>query len=87
MKSWRPTAVSAHLIQGGAVWGPKGQQGVLDDVRITAGSPGAHCFAGFTQVSGITLPTEHRILPRTPEGQALAEPVLVSIDLSDITFA
>jgi hypothetical protein len=33
------------------------------------------------------LPTKHRILPRTPEGQALTEPLLVSIDLSEITFA
>ncbi|MER6202202.1 hypothetical protein ABT234_33145 [Streptomyces sp. NPDC001586] len=119
--------VSAHLVQGGAVWGLKGRQGVLDDVRIEqwrrlrvvwpahlatrnrvqtvyvdddglirredydvdvmAGSPGAHYIAGFTQVAGITLPTERRILPRTPEGQALAEPLLVSIDLSDLTFA
>ncbi|MER6318235.1 hypothetical protein ABT237_31370 [Streptomyces sp. NPDC001581] len=60
------------------------------DVDIMAGSPGAHYIAGFTQVAGITLPTERRILPRTPEGQALAEPLLVSIDLSDLsdlTFA
>ncbi|MER6253420.1 hypothetical protein ABT224_18910 [Streptomyces sp. NPDC001584] len=57
------------------------------DDDIMAGSPGAHYFAGYTQISGITLPTEHRILPRTPEGQALAEPLLVTIDLSDINFA
>ena len=28
--------VSAHLIQGGALWTAKGQQGVLDDVFVTA---------------------------------------------------
>ena len=33
------------------------------------------------------IPTGHRIFPRTPEGQALTEPLLVSIDLSEITFA
>ncbi|MFF4444129.1 hypothetical protein [Streptomyces sp. NPDC001502] len=37
--------------------------------------------------AGIAVPTEHRILPRTPQGQAPAEPLLVSIDLSDISFA
>jgi hypothetical protein len=33
------------------------------------------------------VPTGHRILPRTPQGQALAEPLLISIDVSEITFA
>jgi hypothetical protein len=47
-------SVSAHLIQGGALWGLKGQSGVLDDVVVTArlheerashrpfGAPGRH---------------------------------------------
>src|SRR3982074_361330 len=30
------TSVSAHLVQGGALWGIKGQAGVLDDVVVTA---------------------------------------------------
>ena len=29
-------SVSAHLIQGGALWALKGQDGVLDDVVVTA---------------------------------------------------
>ncbi|MET9405299.1 hypothetical protein ABZX90_05835 [Streptomyces sp. NPDC002935] len=57
------------------------------DVEIMGGSSGAHHFSGYTQVHGISLPTEHRILPRTPDGQVLAEPLLVSIDLSEISFA
>ena len=32
------------------------------------------------------LPTKHRILPRTPEGQSLDGPLIVSIDLSEIAF-
>jgi hypothetical protein len=32
------------------------------------------------------VPTSHRILPRTPDGQSLAEPLIVSIGLSEITF-
>ena len=31
------TSVSAHLVQGGALWGIKGQAGVLDDVVVTGG--------------------------------------------------
>ena len=57
------------------------------DVEIMGGSAGAHYMSGYTPVAGIMLPTGHRILPRTPEGQALTEPLLISIDLSEITFA
>jgi hypothetical protein len=57
------------------------------DVAIMGGSAGAHYMSGYTQVAEIMLPTGHRILPRTPEGQALTEPLLISIDLSEITFA
>jgi hypothetical protein len=39
------------------------------------------------EVVGIMLPTEHRIFVRTPEGQGLPEPLLVSIDLSEVTFS
>jgi hypothetical protein len=57
------------------------------DVEIMGGSAGAHYMSGYTRVAGIMIPTGHRILPRTPEGQALTEPLLISIDLSEITFA
>lgn len=67
--------VSAHLIQSGAVWKMKGQQGALRRPHHAASPcPCPHYFPGYTQVAGITLPTEHRILPRTPEGQGLPEP-------------
>jgi hypothetical protein len=56
------------------------------DVDIIGGSMGAHYMSGYTQVAGIMLPTEHRIFARTPEGQVLTEPLLVSIDLSEIAF-
>ncbi|WP_327380687.1 hypothetical protein [Streptomyces sp. NBC_01207] len=64
----------------------KGQQGALRRPHH-ADSPGPQYFPGYTKVAGITLPTEHRILPRMPEGQGLPEPLLVSIDLSSIAFA
>ena len=56
-------------------------------MEIMGGSAGAHYMSDYTRVAGIMLPTGHRILPRTPEGQALTEPLLISIDLSEITFA
>jgi hypothetical protein len=33
------------------------------------------------------LPTKHGILPRTPEGQSLDGPLIVSIELSEIAFS
>jgi dienelactone hydrolase len=37
LKRWNELGtVSAHLIQGGVLWAAKGQQGVLDDVFVTA---------------------------------------------------
>jgi hypothetical protein len=57
------------------------------DVEINAGNTAAHYVSDYVDVAGIRLPTKHRILPRTPDGQSLAEPLFVSIDLSEITFA
>jgi hypothetical protein len=67
-----------------------GEDGLLRrhdyDIVIQANAPGAHYFAEYTEVAGIMVPTRHRIMPRTPDGQSLDEPVLVSIDLSEIAF-
>ncbi|MEJ1177196.1 hypothetical protein WA845_23390 [Agrobacterium sp. CMT1] len=54
------------------------------DVEIAGNTPGAHYIAGYTTVSGIRFPTERRIFPRQPDGQSRPEPLVVSIDLSDI---
>jgi hypothetical protein len=32
------------------------------------------------------LPTAHRIFPRSPDGTSLTEPLVVSIDVSEIAF-
>jgi hypothetical protein len=53
------------------------------DVEIAGGTPGAHFVDGYVDVQGIQLPTRRRIFPRAPDGQAKAEPLVVSIDLSN----
>jgi hypothetical protein len=55
------------------------------DVEIAATS-GAHYLSDYQDVAGIKVPTKHRIFPRTPDGQSLPEPLVVSIDLSEIAF-
>jgi hypothetical protein len=56
------------------------------NVEISGGAPAAHYPSDYLDVDGIQVPTTHRILPRTPDGQSLTEPLIVSIDLSEITF-
>jgi hypothetical protein len=56
------------------------------DVEINAGNTAAHYASDYDEVDGIRLPTKHRILPRTPDGQSLPEPLFVSIDLSEVAF-
>jgi hypothetical protein len=67
-----------------------GEDGLLRrhdyDVEIAGGSAAAHYISDYTKVAGIMVPTTHRIFPRRPDGQALSEPLLVSIDVSEIAF-
>jgi hypothetical protein len=57
------------------------------DVEIAGNSRGAHYIPGYTEVAGIMVPTRHRIFPRADDGRALTEPLLVSIDVSQVAFA
>jgi hypothetical protein len=56
------------------------------DVEISGGTSAAHYVSDYEEVAGIRLPTKHRIFPCAPDGRSLAEPLVVSIDLSEITF-
>jgi hypothetical protein len=40
----------------------------------------------YLDVDGIMVASKHRILPRTTDGESLAETLIVSVDLSDIAF-
>jgi hypothetical protein len=56
------------------------------DVEISGGVSAAHYISDYDDVDGIKLPTKHRIFPRTPDGQSLTEPLIISIDLSEIAL-
>jgi hypothetical protein len=57
------------------------------DVEIAGNTPGAHYISGYADVQGFKIPTSRRIYPRIPDGKALPEPLVVSIDLSNILLA
>ncbi|WP_146030343.1 alpha/beta fold hydrolase [Methylocella silvestris] len=54
------------------------------NVEIAGNTPGAHYVDGYVEAQGLLFPTARRIYPRQPDGSSLAEPLVVSIDLSDI---
>ena len=56
------------------------------DVEISGGTSAAHYVSDYDDVAGIRIPTKHRIFPRNPDGRSLTEPLIVSIDLSEIAF-
>ncbi|PVX83644.1 hypothetical protein [Paraburkholderia unamae] len=56
------------------------------DVEIAGNTPGAHYVTDYTTVSGIRIPTKRRIFPRLPDGSSLPDPLVVSIDLSNISL-
>ncbi|MEZ2418347.1 hypothetical protein [Luteibacter sp. RCC_6_2] len=56
------------------------------DVEIAGNTPGAHYVDGYIDVSGIRIPTRRRIYPRLADGTSSGEPLVVSIELSDIVL-
>lgn len=57
------------------------------DVDIMGGSAAAHYAGEYRTFSGLMFPTRRRVFPRQPDGKAMAEPLLVSIDLSNIVLS
>ena len=57
------------------------------DVEIAGGTPAAHYMSSYVEVSGIKFPTVHRIFARQPDASVDRDPLVVSIDLSNIRLA
>jgi hypothetical protein len=86
-------SVSARLIQGGALWALKGQAGVLDDVVVTASLHQERVsHRPFGAADRHSSFTPQRVAIETDDGTVLEaldqprEPLIVSIDLSEIAF-
>lgn len=56
------------------------------DVDIQGSNPAARYLLEPVEVSGIILPTRLRIFPRNDDNTAAAEPLIVSVELSDYHF-
>ena len=56
------------------------------DADVLGCSSVAHYVHDYHQTSGILIPTKRRVFPRTPQGTVLPQPLIVSIDLSEVEF-
>jgi len=55
-------------------------------VEITGNTAAAHYMTEYVDVSGIQVPTRHRIYPRTADGQSDPSLLIVSIDYTDVRY-
>jgi hypothetical protein len=82
-----PSYLATHSTEQTLYFGADGLVRRHDyDVEIQGSTGGAHFMSDYTEVAGIMLPTKHRIFPRGAEDQALTEPLLISIDVSEVSF-
>ena len=82
-----PHYLATHTIEQTLYVGPDGLLRRHDyDIEIAGGTSGAHYLSDYGKVAGIMIPAKHRIYPRAPDGQALDDPLMVSIDVSDVAF-
>ena len=56
------------------------------DADVLGGSPAAHYVHEYRDISGLLVPTRRKVLGRRPDGTPAPDPLLVTIDLSDVEF-
>jgi hypothetical protein len=82
-----PSHLATHSTEQTLYFSPDGLLVRHDyDVEISGGATAAHYLSDYLDVDRIIVATKHRIVPRTPDAESPAEPLIVSIDLSEITF-
>jgi hypothetical protein len=57
------------------------------DASVLRGTPAAHYVFEHQAFSGIQVPTKRRVLARRPDGTSVPEPLIVTIDLTDVRFS
>lgn len=83
-----PDVIATHSKEQTLYFDQNGQLKRHDyDVDISGGSSAVHYTSEYQTFSGLMFPTRRRVFPRLPDGQPMAEPLLVSIDLSNIVLS
>ena len=57
------------------------------NTEVSGGSPAAQYVTQHQEFSGILVPTKRRVLGRREDGTSIPDPLIVSIDLSELEFS
>lgn len=57
------------------------------NTQVSGGTPAAHYVYQHEEFSGILVPTKRRVLGRRADGTPIPDPLIVSIDLSEVEFS
>ena len=55
-------------------------------VDVLGGATGANYSTDYRDVDGIMIPTRHRVYAYDAQGKMVPKPVLVTIDIADISL-
>jgi hypothetical protein len=83
-----PDHLAAHTREQVSYFGPDGLLRRHDyAVDVLGGAIGAHYAGDYRPHDGILIPHLRRVYPRLEDNSRASEPVLVSIDISKVTFS
>ncbi|MDB5479170.1 MAG: hypothetical protein JWO83_223, partial [Caulobacteraceae bacterium] len=92
-ETWRrlkvtfPDNIVSHTREQITYFGPDGLMRRHDyAVDVLGGAMGAHYIHDYREVSGIMAPHRRRVYPLGVDNQPRPEPVLVSIDITHMSF-
>jgi hypothetical protein len=92
-EQWRPLRVivpdstASHSREQVVYFGPDGLLRRHDyAVDVMGGTPGSNYAADYCNVGGIVVPTKRRVYAPDANKRKIPEPVLVAIDICDISF-
>ena len=92
-EQWRPLkvivpdSIASHSREQVVYFGPDGLLRRHDyTVEVMGGAPGSNYATAYRNVGGIVVPTKRRVYALDANKRKIPEPVLVAIDIRDISF-
>lgn len=82
-----PNSIASHSREQVAYFGPDGLLRRHEyTVDVMGGASGLNYAAGYRNIDGIVVPSKRRVYAADANKQKIPEPVLVAIDIRDISF-
>jgi hypothetical protein len=82
-----PDSIETHSREQISYFGPDGLLRRHDyNVDIMGGATGANYASDYLEFDGIMVPTTRRVFARDADGQKIAEPLLVAIDIASVSL-